>query len=181
MYFSFIEIDLTPLQTPHFLPPHPGQERQLETISHVAPRCNVRRLQSPAVFTAPQAQTYDVIIQESGAYSFDHWLDGSPLPDEKVVLGTAPVSLVAVMARRPIPIPPSLAIVQVVTVDLAGNPLNGLYVSIKASARAGYSPLAYAPKVTIVPSNYGNFFFDHWDDGTLTQLSRDQRCRSAAS
>jgi len=121
---------------------------------------------TPAVFTAPQGQTYDIIIQDSAAYQFDHWLDGSLLPDEKVVLGTTNVSLTAVMAPRAVPPPPSNSILQVNTADMTGNPLTGIYVSVKAQAKASFSPLAYAPKVTIIASNYQNFIFNHWEDGT---------------
>jgi hypothetical protein len=123
---------------------------------------------TPASFVAPVGQNYDAIIQDSMSFAFDHWLDGTTTRDEMLTLN-ADTALVAVMKAAPVP-PPSPALLQINAVDLAGNPLVGEYVSIKVGGKAGYTPLSFTPKVTVIASNWQNNVFQHWEDGSTSAV-----------
>ncbi|MDG6998338.1 MAG: spherulation-specific family 4 protein [Nitrososphaerota archaeon] len=63
--------------------------------------------------------------------------------------------------------------VNVNSADLSGNQISGMWTTVSsngATTQTGYTPVSFSAAVgnsyTVCVSNYGNYVFDHWSDGT---------------
>jgi hypothetical protein len=141
---------------------------------------------SPAQFTLDNGQNYVVSVSDYGDFAFDHWQDtGSETRDRGVSL-SGNTEVVAIYAgpdgevpdEEPIPPEdpqdPPVSGQSTITINTAGpsGAISGYYVTLSQNGAvidSGFSPKqftvnngqAYAVSV----SDYGNYAFDHWEDG----------------
>lgn len=129
---------------------------------------------SPASFTLNSGQTYQVSVSDYGSYMFDHWSDGSTDRQKTVTGGQAATLTAYYKTSAPAPAPePEEAALTVKSVDLSGKAITGLWTTIKkdgATVKTGYTPLTYTAQAgstyEVSVSNYQNYAFDHWSDGS---------------
>src|SRR5581483_7520068 len=73
-------------------------------------------------------------------------------------------------------ITPQSNTLSVKTVDLAGNPINGYYITLSqngAQISSAFSPVSFTlnggQTYQVAVSDYGSYFFDHWEDGSTSR------------
>lgn len=131
---------------------------------------------TPVQYPAEPGTTYtvrpsDYEIFATGSYTFERWDDGSTTLT-KTVTPNENVTLTALYRHNPL----GLATVSVRTVPLSGQPISGLHFDISPANEeigAGQSPLSWTleadTQYTVTPADYGNYFFDHWENGSTVR------------
>src|SRR5579885_98509 len=143
---------------------------------------------TPVTFQPSAGQQYTIEVQDYGNYHFDHWADnGSTNRDRSVTAGSGGTTLTAVYASSgsgsnpgpsPITNPPAAqSTISVTTTDYSGNPITGYYTTLWQNGQqiqSGFSPQTFTVSngqtYQVAVSDYGNFVFDHWSDGTTNRF-----------
>jgi hypothetical protein len=117
---------------------------------------------------------YQVCVSDYQTTIFDHWEDGST-NSCRAITSTQSATLTAYYTTgTPAPPPvPTTADITVESVNLAGNPITGLWTEISTGDtldNSGYTPLSYTAttnnQYNVCVSNYQQYTFDHWEDGS---------------
>jgi hypothetical protein len=121
------------------------------------------------VHTVRSGAGYLVSVSNYGSFVFDHWDNGGTNPVRTLTV-TQETTLTAYF-RSIQPIQKQTLAVRSLT--LSGASIEGLWTVIQSGGNTiatGFTPLSYSgtvgTKYTASVSNYGNYVFDHWDDGT---------------
>jgi hypothetical protein len=134
-----------------------------------------------AHFVIEDGQDYVVSVSDYGSHYFDHWQDTGSTTRQRVVAAGSDLALVAIY--RDTPLPPPLAGKSQVTVNAAGgasgNPIDGLYTTLSQNGSvvgtgftSAHFTLDDGAPYTISVSDYGSYYFDHWQDNGSTIRSR---------
>ncbi|MHB8566830.1 MAG: hypothetical protein ACYC7D_00745 [Nitrososphaerales archaeon] len=126
---------------------------------------------TPTSFQLNNSQTYTVMAADYGAYTFDHWSDGSTLRAKTLSISSN-TALTAVYRSVGDVAPQGKSILRVTATDSSGKSLSGLYVSVwqdgtlmSASSTPTSVLVNDGTTYQIIVSSYGNYNFDHWSDG----------------
>lgn len=136
---------------------------------------------TPVSFALTDGQTYAISVSNYGSNYFDHWQDTGDTSRSRTVTtsGSTFVTLTAVYRNTPLPPPPpSQYALSVSSVDMNGNTITGLYVTLSqnnAVLSTGFTTASFnlndGQTYQIAVSNYNNVVFDHWqDDGTTSSV-----------
>jgi hypothetical protein len=119
---------------------------------------------TPLTYTAAANTQYRVCVSDYQNTVFDHWEDGST-NNCRTITPTQAVTLTAYY-KTPVTI-------KVRSLSLNGSPINGIWTEISSGTnlvKTGYTTLSYTgnagTQYTICMSNYQNYVFDHWADGS---------------
>jgi hypothetical protein len=137
---------------------------------------------TPASFNLP-AGTYDVGVGDYGGYYFNHWSDGTSgrlyaatISASKTTALTAVYSTTQGGGGSGGGTQGAPDTVTVVSTDLNGNPLTGEYVNLRLNGNiiaTGYTPVTFnlqeGQQYVVVAYWYGEYYFRHYTDGTLTR------------
>jgi hypothetical protein len=124
---------------------------------------------TPFSFPIVPGSTYIVCVADFGSYVFSSWADGSTTrcvsvsPSRDTVL----TAVYATGSATPTPI------IAVHSVDLGGSPIAGLWTVFQSSGltiATGFTPTSHTisagASYTVCVSNYANYAFSHWPDGS---------------
>jgi hypothetical protein len=136
---------------------------------------------TPVSFALNDGQTYAISASDYGSNYFDHWQDTGDTSRSRTITtsGSSFVTLTAVYRNTPLPPPPSgQYALSVSSVDMNGNAITGLYVTLSqnnAVISTGFTTASFnlndGQTYQIAVSNYNNVVFDHWqDDGTTSSV-----------
>jgi hypothetical protein len=95
---------------------------------------------TPLTFTAAEGVSYTVTVQDYQDRVFDHWADGVTSRTRTVTL-TTDLKLVAYYKSGTVPTP-STHTLTIKSVNMQGNPISGLYTTIRSGntiVRTGYT------------------------------------------
>lgn len=121
---------------------------------------------TPLTYIGTPGQTYAVTVSDYGNARFSHWEDGSTERTRTVTLSTS-IIITAYFDLEP-PAPALL----VSSADLSGSPITGYYTVIEGGGTVGtgFTPLQFTgvdgATYTVQVQDYGDYFFDHWEDGS---------------
>ena len=114
---------------------------------------------------------------EESASNYVSWIyiTDANLPNPYDVLPTYFASEVAALNATTQP-PAQTVSLTVQSVDMGGNPINGLWTVIKSASGTvvdtGYTPLTYEATIgsdyTATVDNYGSYYFNHWSSGSTS-------------
>ena len=121
------------------------------------------------IFSGVTGSTYVAIASDydAGGIFFDHWGNGSTSKTRSVTLNSdawfdARYRLVFDL--------------KVVSADSSGNAISGYYTTIQTggtTAGSGFTPCTFSCNsdmmYAVIPNDYGNVTFDHWEDGSKTR------------
>jgi hypothetical protein len=124
---------------------------------------------TPLSYNATAGTTYSVTATSYGQYVFSRWSTGSTSP----TISVTPTTSTTLTAYYTTPTSPTTVALTVKSVNLAGTPLNGMYVVIRAGSTtvtSGFTPLTFNADTTtqysISVANYGTHLFNHWNTGS---------------
>lgn len=122
---------------------------------------------TPMTFTIPSGSAYTVVSSNYQNYVFNHWGDGTT-NSSITISPTQNTTLTEYYSTAP-----TTVTLKVKSVDLSGNPITGLWTVIKSNGvivAKGYTTLTFTATpgttYTITMSNYQNYVFDHWGNGS---------------
>ena len=114
---------------------------------------------------------YSICVGDYQNYLFDHWEDGSTQRCRAITI-TQNATLTAYYQTE-ITEPTNPVTLLVRSIDIADKPITGLWTTIYSGTtlvNSGFTPLTYTANAntqyTVCTSNYQNYVFDHWDDGS---------------
>jgi YVTN family beta-propeller protein len=146
---------------------------------------------TPVPFTVTIGQTYTVEVQDFGGYYFSHWSDtGSTSRDRTITSTSSAQSFTAVYSTSQSSRGGGgsgngggsssdgvQSAISVTTVNSSGDPITGYYISIWQNTTqidSAFSPASLAVNsgqtFEVAVSDYGNYVFDHWSDGTTDRF-----------
>ena len=118
-------------------------------------------------FTGDSGTQYTVFVSDYQNYLFDHWDDGST-DRNRTITPTGDMTLTASYQTGSPPVT-----LTVNSVDLFGNPINGLWTELildDSTIDTGFTTKSFTgdsgTQYTVFVSDYQNYLFDHWDDGS---------------
>ncbi len=119
---------------------------------------------TPLSYTATTNTQYNVCVSNYQQYTFDHWSDGS----KNRCTTVTPTQATTLTAHFK-----TAVTIKVRSLGLDNSPITGLWTEISSASKlvkAGYTTLSYAGSsgttYKACVSNYQNFVFDHWADGS---------------
>ncbi|MBI5697542.1 MAG: hypothetical protein HZC29_03400, partial [Thaumarchaeota archaeon] len=119
---------------------------------------------TPLTYTAVSNTEHTICVSNYQSYVFDHWSDGST-NNCKTVTTTQDTPLKAYYKTS--------VSLKVRSVALNGSTITGLWTEISSGTKlvkSGYTTLSYTAnsgvQYKVCMSNYQNFVFDHWGDGS---------------
>jgi hypothetical protein len=119
---------------------------------------------TPLSYTATTNNQYDVCVSNYQQYTFDHWEDGSK-NSCRAITPTQAATLTAYFKTS--------VTIKVRSLGLDNSPITGLWTEISSAnklVKAGYTTLSYTGSsgttYKTCMSNYQNYIFDHWADGS---------------
>jgi glucose/arabinose dehydrogenase/chitodextrinase len=129
---------------------------------------------TPFTFTGTEGVTYTVGVQDYGGATFDHWENGSIVRERSLTLNID--TEITAFYRTADDPPTSTYNLSVRSADMSGNAISGYYTVISSDGNIvsdGYTPLTYIGQpgqtYTVTISDYGDAFFDHWEDGSTSR------------
>jgi hypothetical protein len=135
---------------------------------------------TPADFTLVNGQQYTLEVDGYGYWTFDHWSDSLDPGDTNNVRGITidqETWATAVLLDYGFPTDTAHSEIQVWTWDNLGNGLQGYFTTLWLNGQQAQS--CFSPCSFVVPNgntyqvavaDFGNFCFDHWDDGTTNRF-----------
>jgi glucose/arabinose dehydrogenase/PKD repeat protein len=124
---------------------------------------------TPLTFTGTQGTTYTVSVSDYGDFVFDHWENSSTTRARTLTLN-ADTTVTAHYRDT------SSVRLTVNSVNMSGNAISGYYTTISSggtTVQTGYTPLTFTGTLgatyTVSVQDYGDFVFDHWDNGSTTR------------
>ncbi|HZS74571.1 MAG TPA: fibronectin type III domain-containing protein, partial [Candidatus Nitrosotalea sp.] len=122
---------------------------------------------TPMTFTVSSGSAYTIVSSNYQNYVFNHWGDGTT-NSSITISPTQNTTLTEYYSTAP-----TTVTLKVKSVDLSGNPITGLWTVIKSNGvivAKGYTTLTFTATpgttYTITMSNYQNYVFNHWSDGS---------------
>jgi glucose/arabinose dehydrogenase len=132
---------------------------------------------TPAGFTLKTGQNYDLAAGRFGSLVFDHWLDTNSTTMVRSVSITGDTKLTSVYRDVNQPPPPGKSQIFVNTTDSDGNEIGGYYTTLwqnGAMVQDAFSKMSFIvgnnQTYSVAVSDFGNFVFDHWSDGTTSRF-----------
>ncbi len=126
---------------------------------------------TPITFQVASGSAYTIVSSNYQNYVFNHWNDGTTAPSATIT-PTQNVTLTEYYSTGP-----TQVTLKVKSVDLSGSPISGLWTVIKSNGvvvAKGYTTLTFTATpgttYTISVSNYQNYVFDHWSDGSTNPI-----------
>jgi hypothetical protein len=127
----------------------------------------------PASFALNNAQSYTITASDFGAYTFDHWSDGSTLRTMTLSV-TRGTQLTAIYRLAVASAPSGKSLLSVKAIDSNDNPLLGFSVSVWQSGTlvaTSFTPstflLTYGVQYQVVVSSFGSYQFEQWSNGSM--------------
>lgn len=130
---------------------------------------------TPLSLTLEQG-TYTVSAANYKQIIFDHWSDGTTQSSTISVNLSANTEITAHYNNGEAPSPPqqpSAVTLTVNTVDSAGEAINGYYTTLSqngATIKTAFSPASFTlnsgQTYQVAVADYGDYVFDHWNDGS---------------
>jgi hypothetical protein len=131
---------------------------------------------SPASFVVESGQPYVVEPQDYGDYHFNHWSDTNSTARSREISISSDTQITAVYASTTNDTPPGQSDVSVITSDLGGSQISGLYTVLYQSGAAianGFSMATFSVvdglQYEIEVQDYGRYRFSHWSDNDTSR------------
>jgi hypothetical protein len=120
---------------------------------------------TPVTFNVPSGNSYTIVSSNYQNYVFAHWNDGTTTTSKTITL-TQNTILTEYYSTGPVSL-------KVKSVDLSGNTITGLWTTLVSggtTVQSGYTTKTFTVTVgkqyTVTVSNYQNYIFNHWSDGS---------------
>lgn len=132
---------------------------------------------TPASFTLKTGQTYDLAAGRFGNFVFDHWLDTNSTSFVRSLSITADTKLTSVYRDMNQPAPSGKSQIFVNSTDSGGHEIGGYYTTLWQNGvmiQPAFSKMSFIvdnnQTYSVAVSDFGNFVFDHWSDGTTSRF-----------
>jgi hypothetical protein len=126
---------------------------------------------SPANFSLESGQPYSVEPQDYGDYHFDRWMDTNSTARNRDISINSDTQITAIYSSTTNSTPPGQSDVSVITVDLGGSQISGLYTVLYQNGAAignGFSMATFSVEngheYEVEVQDYGKYKFSHWSD-----------------
>lgn len=120
---------------------------------------------TPVTFKVASASSYTVVSSNYQNYVFNHWNDGTTTTS-KTITPTQNTILTEYYSTGPVSL-------KVKAVDLSGAVITGLWTTLVSGGttiQTGYTTMTFTVtpgnQYTVTVSNYQNYVFSHWSDGS---------------
>jgi hypothetical protein len=125
---------------------------------------------TPLAYTAQAGASLEVTVSNYQNYAFDHWDSGSKSSTRQVTVSTDATITAHYSTGSDSQEQVSLTIR---SAGLDGSPISGLWTVISSGGstlKSGFTSLTYdataGTQYTVTVSDYKNYVFDHWEDGS---------------
>ena len=120
---------------------------------------------TPVTFNVTSGNAYTIVSSNYQNNVFNHWNDGTTTTS-KTITPTQNTTLTEYYSTGPVSL-------KVKTVDLSGNVITGLWTTLASGGttiQSGYTTMTFTVtpgnQYTVTVSNYQNYVFNHWSDGS---------------